>query len=131
TAENSYFNNVVDVMVRTPSAEATNSDSSQLPPRKLLLNNDVFGLMTGLPGMATQVERTICMQYHDGSGNGGYENFTVADQVFVTDYNGISGDNFQVYYSQQAADFIVPQTQGNHLIGSPDAGLTNAQNWAK
>ena len=51
-------------------------------------------------------------------------------------YDGVSGDNFQVFYTQQAANFIVPQTVLNSdgtpkLRRRPVAGLTNAQAWAQ
>ncbi len=56
--------------------------------------------------------------------------------VMVYDYNGVAGDNFQAFYKEQAASFVMPQTSPNLLngvgtgtIGSPVAGLTNAQNW--
>ena len=57
---------------------------------------------------------------------------TTLDQVFVENYNGVSGDDFQVFYTQQAANFVVPQTvtnsDGTHrILGAPVAGLTNAQ----
>ena len=46
------------------------------------------------------------------------------------DYDQVSGQNFQVYYAQQAASFIMPQTGSAYgLIASPVAGLTNQQNW--
>ena len=32
------------------------------------------------------------------------------DQVFVHNYNRVSGDNFQVYYTEQVASFIMPET---------------------
>ena len=35
-----------------------------------------------------------------------------------------------VYYAEQHADFVVPQTT-DALTGVPEAGLTNAQAWAK
>ena len=50
------------------------------------------------------------------------------DEILVYDYNGVSGDDFQVFYLEQAPDFIVPQS-ANRFIGSPEAGLTNQQNW--
>jgi hypothetical protein len=56
-------------------------------------------------------------------------NVIQTDQVFVYDYNGISGDNFQVFFTQQAANYIVPQTGA--ILGSPVAGLTNQQAWAE
>ena len=58
-------------------------------------------------------------------------NLIVPDQVFVYNYDQTSGDNFQVYYTQEAASFVVPQTNSVYtgLIGSPASGLTNQQNW--
>ena len=58
----------------------------------------------------------------------------MSDQVFVYDYNRIAGRNFQVYYNEQAPTFVVPQTIYNSdgtvaVQGSPQAGLTNQQNW--
>src|SRR5262249_29871535 len=86
-------------------------------------------------------QTNILMQY--GSANAGND-YIQKDEVFVTNYNGVLGDNFQVFYREQAADFIVPQTEyygpdnnGDGVPdwflnrGSPEAGLTNAQNWEK
>ncbi len=61
---------------------------------------------------------------------------TTLDQVLVTNYDDVAGDNFQVFYSQQAADTVVPQSVLNsdgtaRVLGAPVAGLTNAQAWAQ
>jgi hypothetical protein len=58
----------------------------------------------------------------------------VLDQVFVYAYNGVAGDNFQVYYWQQAATYVMPQTVLNDdgtakVLGAPVAGLTNLLTW--
>jgi hypothetical protein len=121
----------VDIQDQTPGAGGSNPDSAQMPARTLLINNDVLHLLSGPVG--GQVEATIDMCYLDGSGDGGHVNFIVQDAVYVTNYNGIAGDNFQVFYMQQAAGFIVPQSTSDNYttIGSPEAGLTNAQTWAK
>ena len=50
-----------------------------------------------------------------------------SDQFFVYNYNNIVGDDFQVYYTEQAANFIVPQEPGG--VGSPVAGMTNEEEW--
>ena len=50
--------------------------------------------------------------------------------MLVYDYNQIPGNSFQVFYSEQRFDFVVPQTTTD-LIASKDAGLTNQQNWIK
>jgi hypothetical protein len=50
----------------------------------------------------------------------------------------VAGDDFQVYYREQDASFVLPATdpsalggRGPATVGSPEAGLTNAQNWAR
>jgi hypothetical protein len=42
----------------------------------------------------------------------------------------LGGKKYQLYYYSQAADFVVPETAPG-LVGSPEAGLTNRQTWAK
>ncbi len=58
--------------------------------------------------------------------------------VRVYDYNQVPGDDFQVYYHEQDASYILPQTnpvllstRENGDIGAPEAGLTNAEAWAR
>lgn len=59
---------------------------------------------------------------------------TRRDEIFVQDFNGVAGDNFQVFYTQQAPTFVVPVSLFNgdgsrRVIGAPVAGLTNQQAW--
>lgn len=83
----------------------------------------------------------IQMEFDPENYHGGRD-YTQLDQVFVTNLNGVSGDNFQVYYLQQAPDYIMPQTiyygpdDNNDGVpdwymdkGCPEVGLTNAQAW--
>jgi hypothetical protein len=56
--------------------------------------------------------------------------------VKVYGYNQVRGDDFQVFYREQAANFVVPQSDSAVLsgrafgtIGSPQSGWTNLQNW--
>ena len=71
-------------------------------------------------------------------------NLIAKDEVLVYRYNRIAGNDFQAYYSQQHPTFVVPQTvylipysykadgvPAAAVVGSPDAGLTNQQNWTK
>jgi hypothetical protein len=69
-------------------------------------------------------------------------NMVIPDAVRVTDFNGAAGDSFSLFYTQQAPGFVVPQTvsngiappssdAGSAVLGSPQAGLTNAQTMAK
>ncbi len=61
---------------------------------------------------------------------------TQPSTVRVYDYNQVPGDDFQVYYHEQLATYIMPRTapsllsgSGSGTIGSPEQGRTNAQNW--
>src|SRR4029077_20859957 len=68
--------------------------------------------------------------------DGGVRNLTGLDDIEVADHNGVAGDSFRLFYTQQAPSFIVPQTILNsdgtpRLIAAPTAGLTNAQLWAQ
>ncbi len=116
--ENSQFSNVVDILNAMFEIDAF----GVILPRKTVIRNVRFG-----PGSA------IVMAYADDR----FKNVIQTDQVWVYSYNGDAKDNFRVYYPEQASDFVVPQT-GSHSdvgpdspLGSPEAGLTNAQNWAK
>jgi len=106
------------------------SGAEKTPPRKTILSNIKYKLFQGTAQMAPACIARIYKPFG---------NIVQLDQVFVTDHNGITGDNFQVFYKEQKADFIVPQTgsnqQGNTdlqpVIASPEVNLTNQQNWDK
>jgi hypothetical protein len=120
---NSYFCDATDVLVTTMGSV---NGADGLPAKSTILQNDTFAALPGQPLAA------IVMDYEtSGLGTAAACNLIQTDQVFVYNYNGVTGDNFQVYYNQQAASFIVPQTNSLYqgLIGSPAAGLTNQQNW--
>ncbi|MEQ1878395.1 MAG: G8 domain-containing protein, partial [Bdellovibrionia bacterium] len=55
--------------------------------------------------------------------------FVSTDQLIVRGFNRNPAANFDVFYPEQAPSYVVPQTVGG-IIGSPVAGLTNAQNWS-
>src|SRR5262249_20582370 len=117
--QDSYLRNFTDIIITTPYS--TNG-SGALPEKKAVIRNVRFAALADEPLSA------IWMKYSpDGA------NLVLKDEVFVYDYNGRQGDNFQVFYYQQDPDFIVPRTTNevHPTIGSPEAGLTNRQNWAR
>lgn len=57
-------------------------------------------------------------------------NYATLDSMVVYDFNQVAGDNFAVYYEEQNPAAIMPASSGN-IVGSPEAGLTNQQTWAK
>jgi PKD repeat protein len=128
TVQNSYLANYYNVFVRT--LWAVTGGGVDLSPRQTILSNDTFGrvAMTDRNG---DPQQNIVMKYQTSGPN---VNLTQLDQVLVYNYNGVSGDNFQVYYTQQAPSFVLPQstpasTSTTPLIGSPVSGLTNQENW--
>ena len=102
TISNSYLRNHTDVIVTTIGSV---NGADGLPAMSVILDNDTFDSEPGLPLQA------ISMIYTTSSlGTYGYCNLVQLDQVFVYNYNRVSGDNFQVYYNEQVASFIVPET---------------------
>jgi len=108
-------------------ALATPGSGENKTPKRIILDNVKFGAPAGANPI------NIYMHYAATTGSA---NFIQSDQLFVYNYNGVQGDNFQVYYNEQRPDFIVPKTDGSYdnwptSIGAPEAGLTNQQAWDK
>ena len=100
--------------------------ADNLPRRSVEVRNVIF---TPIPGMPF---KAIKMLFNAGP----VSNLIQLNTITVTDYNGTSGPDFHVYYKEQAATFVVPQSVWNadgttKVTGSPEAGLTNAQTWTK
>ncbi len=122
TISDSFFSDTTDVLVSTMGCV---NGASGLPATSTILQNDTFTAVSGQPLNAITMDYETSLSL----GTEGPVNLIQTDQVFVYNYDGVNGDNFQVYWNQQAASFIVPQTNGRN-IGSPASGLTNQQNWS-
>ena len=119
--EDSVLRNIVNVVAPTPWGLTGGGEN--LPPRLATLRNVQFQFVDG--DIGGQTPRAIVMAYAGGGSN---SNVIVSDRLVIERYNGVSGADFQVYYQEQLAGFVVPQS-ANGIIGSPAAGLTNQQNW--
>jgi hypothetical protein len=134
--ENSYLKNQTDVYVTTTY---TVNGSAGLPAKSTEIRNVRFGAPAG--AASGSAFATIYMGYStEGLATGSPTNVIQLDQVMVYDYNGVPGDDFQVYYKEQAPDYVVPQSGdpnnpdwpvGAPEVGAPVAGLTNQQCWDK
>jgi hypothetical protein len=85
--------------------------------------NSRFEGLPGLPhtGLAALLQTKF--QFNRGS--------LIAPRDFVVQsYQGAPGWDFQVYMLEQNPSFVVPKTKGK-IIGSPEGGLSNAENFAK
>jgi hypothetical protein len=124
--ENSYLRNNINISVRTLGAPGSSPNGAWRDPKTLTIRNVRFGSTAGW-SLGGYTPYNIAMSYttHNGAAN-----LIEDDRVFVYDYNGVAGDDFQVFYKQQAPDYVVAASSGN-LVGSPEAGLTNEQLWNK
>jgi hypothetical protein len=107
-----------------------------LVPRHIEIENSRFQDNPGNPGYNPFYPNDIGKNIHyaiaptnDLTKTFDHLNYIQSTKFVVRHFNGIAGDNFQVFAREQAPSVIVPQT--NHLhIGVPQAGLTNAQAWS-
>ncbi len=126
TIENSYLHNIADVVV--PNMWTSSYRADYIGSRKVVIRNDQFDVRP--LWWSTQTPLAIRMDWDTT----GVRNLTASDEVDVYAYNQVSGDDFRVYYTQQAPDYIVPQavynSDGTPMdTGAPVAGLTNQQSW--
>jgi hypothetical protein len=99
-----------------------------LPPRRVELHRVLFGDVPGETGPVPQAD--ISPEYDLDYGPN--INAIVSNRIIVTDYNRVTGQNFEVFQEEQAPTFRVPQTGSiAGLVGAPVAGLTNQQAWAQ
>jgi hypothetical protein len=117
--ENSYFRAGSGITAETPWA--VTGGGPMLPARNVIIRNCKFDQVNGNTGGLGQA--SIVMNFQTAHHN---TNLVVKDQLQVVDYQGVSGQNFQVYYTQQAPSYVMPQSAGE-LLGAPVAGLTNQQ----
>lgn len=110
------------IVTRTIGAPG-NQPAGPMNPRSIAIINVKFGASKTGPEPILHIEQLYDLQQ-------GAAWLVTPDETRVTAYNGLAGDDFKVYYLEQAGSFVVPQTAGQ-LNGSPDAGLTNDQNWLK
>jgi len=96
TIENSYFRNVSNFTQGT--IWTSSADSSWVPPRKVIIRNTRFDAWPGrsLVAISRPWEPT----------HGSSTNTTQRDELFVYDYQAQVGNNFQVYYKEQATQNI-------------------------
>jgi len=96
TIENSYFRTYSDAI--TIQTQATPGTRAQTTDRQTIISNVQF---VAWPGQSL---RSVNMYWNTIQGN---TDTTSKDEVFVYNYQGQSGNNFRVYYLEQATQNIV------------------------
>ena len=125
----SYLRNYINVRV-VPSS---NTDSGPNPTRgkAVELHNVRFDTIdyTGVIGSIDHAY-DIYMDFVDYL----HVAVTAPDVLRVFDFNGEKGNNFQVFYLEQQADWLVPsatERSPDGYLGPPESGITNQQLWDK
>lgn len=129
TIQNSYLRNLVNVYVSTLWHVSYRSDF--LGARRTVVDNVRFDAWGSDPLVAIKTWANV-----PPAGSMYTLNLVQRDEIFVYNYQQVPGQNFQVYYQEQAAGFVLPQTTYNtdgspRMCGAPAAGLTNARAWAQ
>ncbi len=133
--QNTILQNYVNVLVMPGIDNRPSSGAS------LVLRDVMFASITTLPpgpAVPSSVAPPANIQMKVSGFNQHDIDLTQTSRVLVYNYNQVAGDDFQVFYPEQAVSYVMPQTdparlagRESGLIGSPEQGLTNGQNWMK
>jgi hypothetical protein len=110
--QNSYLNNTVNIDLTPPRSV---NGSNGLSPQTLDIVSDTFAHPSTAPAAWWYDVSTSYLT----SDSLGTSNFSVPQYVYVTNYDGISGDNFQVFYTQNAPSNATTQ---KYILGKVVAG---------
>jgi hypothetical protein len=91
--QNCYLNNTQNIDVTPPRSV---NGSSDLEPTTIQILNDTFAHSSAAP-QSWWFDVTMTYITSDSLGT---SNFSVPQYVYVVNYNGVAGDNFQVFYTQ-------------------------------
>ena len=119
--ENCYLRNARNIIIGTPTS------GPDVIYRQTIIRNVDFEALVFPNHRWADEHFAIHMDYLD---SGSRRQYRIKDKVIVENYDQIPGKGLQIFYKEQAPNFIMPQTQGN-ILGSPEEGLTNQQNWNK
>jgi hypothetical protein len=110
-------NNRTDVRVENePTGLVTYDD------RRVVIRDTSFSRSAGADSLAVDASLKVEPWW------GNFWDLRRRQRVFVYGFDRVAGDDFQVFFPEQAPGFVMPQSAAN-LIGSPAAGLTNRENW--
>lgn len=115
--ENSYLRNYVNIEDGLP-----NIDVKETTIRNVISAQLNIPAISGMPAQPTSINMRYSISRHTNLvGHTGHTN--------VIDFNGISGNNFEVFFEEQAPDYPIPPEPSfnGRLKGCPEPNLTNQQ----
>jgi PKD repeat protein len=125
TIQNTYLRNYVNIYAETMNAVTGGGNVEA--PRVTIIRNVKFDDVNVVNDNNDPHYDINLVFLTDPNARPNY-NWIQSDKFYVYDYNQVPGDDFEVYYNEQVAAFVVPQTSSAG-IGAPVAGLTNQQAW--
>ena len=119
--QNTTFDNYINVVASLALDDRPDNGN------ELVLRYDLFALETALPigpapASSIAPPANIWMDYATEDGDN--VNYTQPSVVLVYNYDRVAGDNFQVFYSQQTASYVLPLTAPARLAGTNSADGT-------
>jgi hypothetical protein len=126
--ENTYLRNYYNIIIQP---QYFYGGAQEVLPRTTVLRNVRFAHLTVPTAWDMTEQSFISMR---GQSGGDRANYLARDDVYVYDHNGVAGDDFRLYYREQAGDAVLRQAAvddsgGQLTIASPTAGLTNTEAW--
>ncbi len=121
TIENSHLNNVNNIDI-SPPRNVGGSPSTMLP-QTIDINSVEFTNPTKVLYPEVGANYNVNMDYMTATDASGTPNLSVAQYVNVTNYNGISGDNFQVCYNKSPSPTDNPAGSGTPGCGGSTATM--------
>jgi PKD repeat protein len=117
--QNSYLDNTDNIDVSPPRSV---NGSNGLSPMTLDITNITFAHPSAAPKSWWY---DVSMSYIV-SDSLGTSNFSIPQYVYVTNYNGISGDNFEIYYKQSAPAGAVPMALILGMVSATPPGVPSS-----
>lgn len=115
--ENSYLKNYVNIEDGLP-----NIGQKEAIIRNVISEPLDIPAIAGQPAQATAIHMRYSINRHTNM-----VGRTSRTRVF--DFNAVPGNNFEVYFEEQAPNYPIPPPPDfdNRLVGCPEPGLTNQQ----
>ena len=120
--EDSYFRNRTNILITTPEGAVPDYAS----PQRIVIRNVRFDAVDP----TDPSERDIDLQFWPRNRPNDGRDATAPFEVLVYDYNGQSGNDFQLFFYEQSPFYEVPVSGARRdMTGVPDLQLTNAESF--
>ncbi|MBT5470430.1 MAG: PKD domain-containing protein, partial [Nitrospina sp.] len=119
--ENSFLKNYENIRVGLPNIDSMETIIRNVKTEPLNIQG-----VRGQPSQPTAIRMRYSLSRFTNLVNR-------SSRTYLYDFNAIPGNNFEVFFEEQAPDFLIPPEPSfnGRLKGCPESGLTNQQCFAK